>query len=868
MEKVATFIVDKRKAFYLLFILSIIYSIISIPKVKINQDISTYLPDETETRVGLKIMEKEFKTFGSAQIMISNISYAQADKIAQHIDELPHVLRISFENTEKYYMNSSALIIVSFDNVADDPDVLATMQYIKDYLKDYDIYVVSEVGDDFSKILEAEMRVILIIAAIIIVGVLIFTSKSYLEILVFIIVFAVAGVLNMGTNYWFGEISFVTKSIAIILQLALAVDYAIILCHRFTEELEHYDARNAIIQSLSKAIIEISSSSLTTISGLLALTTMQFEIGMDMGTILIKGILFSLITVFLLMPGLLLMFSKGIEKTQHKNFVPKITFLGKIVLSTKFILLPIFFIALGFGLCFSGQSEYVFSMKDIDTKNKSVNRIAQDKIDATFGTKNEIAIVIPKGYYECEKQIINRIKNLSNVVDCVGLASIEVEDEKVITDKFTPRQFAELTDVDIDLSRLLFRAYGLTHDEYAALFSNIDKYSAPLIEIFEFVNEQITKGIIVPEDEQQENFDELHDMLEKAKIQLVGTEYSRIVIIADVIDESPETDVLTNEIKNIAHEYYKDVIMVGEPTVATDLRTSFSNDNIKISIMTALFVMVILLFTFRSVGLPFMLIMTIQGSIFFNFSFPYLTDTNIFFLSYLIVSSIQMGATIDYAILITNRYQQLKEEMPRNQATIESLNQAFPTIFTSGTILTAAGYLIGNLSTDPVVSSIGLALGRGTLISIILVLTVLPQILNVGDYLIEKSALTINIKKRKKVRLDEIQLNGYIKGKVNGYVEGEIKGKIQGSIDAEIESFNEHSEKKQTEPEQFLAFKNPDLESPLIKKLKIKDSDKRLFGFTRAIISKNTNNKENKQSTEETATKNPSEKIAKGESDE
>ncbi len=319
MEKLATFIVDKRKAFYLLFILAIIYSLISIPKVKINQDISSYLPDDTETRIGINTMEDEFETFADAQFMISNISYDIAEKIAEHIKTMPAVLRVTFENSKKYYNGSSALIIVSFDANKTNELVNQTVLDIKEYLKDYDLYTVSEVGDDFSEVLKQEMSIILLLSVIVIVAVLIFTSKSYLEIFVFLIVFAVAGALNMGTNFWFGEISFVTNSIAIILQLALAVDYAIILCHRFMEELERYIAHDAIIKALSKAIIEISSSSLTTISGLIALTTMQFGIGMDMGAVLIKGILFSLITVFLLMPGLLLMMSRGIEKTRHKT---------------------------------------------------------------------------------------------------------------------------------------------------------------------------------------------------------------------------------------------------------------------------------------------------------------------------------------------------------------------------------------------------------------------------------------------------------------------------------------------------------------------------------------------------------------------
>ncbi len=802
MMKISKFIIDKRKAFYLLFIVAVIYSIVSIPKVKVNNDISSYLPESTETKRGIKIMDDEFKTFGNAQIMISNITYEEADRIAEHIKNMPHVFKVTFDDTEKYYIDSSALIIVSFDDVEDDPEILKAMQDVRDYLDGFDVYIVSEIGDDFSKVLAEEVKVILMIASVIILAVLIFTSQSYLEILVFLIVFTVAAILNKGTNYWFEEISFVTNSIATILQLALAVDYAIILCHRFTEEAQTHSPYDSIVKALSKAIIEISSSSLTTISGLFALTTMQFGIGMDMGVVLIKSILFSLLTVFLLMPGLLLMMSKGIEKTAHKSFVPDISIFGIIVVRTKYILIPIFLIAFIAGGFLSTKTDYAFSKRCVDADRKPPNRIAQDKIDATFGSKNSIAIIIPKGNYAYQKKIIEEVEALPNVVECVGLANIEVEDD-YITDKYTARDFAELTDVDIDLARLLYVSYGISEDEYAAVFNNVDEYSVPLIDIFDFVSEQIDKGVINLDDSQQKDFDDLNDKLDKARTQLSGTDHARIIVVADVLDEGEDTTILLKQIKSITNKYYEHVLLAGEPTVASDLAATFSNDNIKISVLTALLVMLILLFTFRSTGLPVMLILTIQGSIFINFSFPYLTQTNIFFISYLIVSSIQMGATIDYAILITNRYLQLKTKMDRDKATIEALNQAFPTVFTSGTILTSAGYLIGYIATDPLIASIGLSLGRGTLISIILVLTVLPQILNVGDYLIEKSYLTINIKKLDMQKLDEIEMDGYIKGEVHGYIEGELKGSIKGDINAHVESsenrMNEESGESENE---------------------------------------------------------------------
>ncbi|MEG0035299.1 MAG: MMPL family transporter [Oscillospiraceae bacterium] len=789
MEKVAAFIIDKRKAFYLVFLISVVFCVISIPKVKINNDLSVYLPAGTETRQGLEIMAKEFTTYANAQVMVSNITYEKALSFANSFARLKGVMSVTFDNTPSHYVNSSALIMVSFAGEASNPKVVSAMSEIKSALEGYDVSYNSEVGNDFSKSLASEMAVILGVAVLVIIAVLLITSKSYLELLIFFIVFAVAGILNMGTNFFFGEISFVTNAIAIILQLALAVDYAIILCHRYMEERTACSARDACIKALSKAIVEISSSSLTTIAGLLALTTMQFRIGFDMGIVLIKGIFCSLITVFLLMPGLIMMLNRGIERTRHRSFVPSVAVWGRFIVKTRYVLMPIFIVVLIGGVFLSNKCDYVFSMNGIDTKHPSEARIAQDKIADTFGTKNTIALVVPLGDYESEKAIIKKVSELPEIVGALGLANVEVDDTHVLTDKLTPRQFAELADIDIELSRLLYRAYGLASKEYSAVFQDVDDYSAPLIKVFRFLVEQRDAGVVGLTDEQNEKIDTLNATLSDALVQLEGETRSRIVFTADVPDEGEATVALLEKIKSLAQPYYhEDVLIVSNATLALDLNRSFTHDNLKISILTALFVMVILLFTFKSIGLPFMLILTIQGSIFINFSFPYLTNTNLFFLSYLIVSAIQMGATIDYAILITNRYQTLKSEMDRKSAIITGIDQSFPTIFTSGTILTVAGYLIAMLSTEPIINSIGLALGRGTLISIILVLTVLPQILYVGDTIIQKSALTLHINHIQRVHTDEMRMDGHVRGTVSGYIDGEFKGVIRGSINAAVES--------------------------------------------------------------------------------
>ena len=790
MTKVARFIVDKRKAFYLVFIAAFVFCAASINKVQVNNDITSYLPAQTETRRGLTIMDEEFITLGSANVMVSNVTYQTALDLSHKLENIEGVSEVAFDGTEEHYKNSSALFTISFDGEETDPATVEAMNEVLSALEGYDVYSSTQIGRDESATLQQEMTVILAIAAVVIVVVLLFTSKSYMEVPVYLIVFAAAAVLNMGTNFIFGTISFITNSIAVVLQLALAIDYAIIFCHRYMEERDNgLDPREADIAALSKAIVEISSSSLTTISGLVALMLMQLRIGFDMGIVLSKGIVFSMLCVFLLMPGLLMLFSGPIDRTRHRNLVPKINFWGKAVVRLRYILPPIFLVVVVVGAVLSSHCDYVFDNNDTDFDNKPAWRIADEKVTDTFGKKNTIAVLVPRGDYNKEKYVLERVSQLPQVTQATGLANIEVEDGRMLTDEMNPRQFSELAGVDIELARLLYQAYGLSVEEYGAIFQDPDDYSVPLIDVFEFLLDQKDKGVVNLTGEQADKVDDLQERLDVGLEQLRGENWSRLVFVADVPTEGDETYALLDEIRSIAQEYYgDDVILVGNSTNAFDLASSFSGDNMKISILTALFVMVILLFTFKSAGLPILLVLTIQGSIWINFSVPVLTGTNLFFLSYLVVSSIQMGATIDYAIVITNRYMELKTVMERKQAAVEALSQSFPTILTSGTIMAVAGFLIGGISTDATIGSVGQTLGRGTVTSIILVMTVLPQLLMLGDALIESTAITLNLDRKQRFNQGTMRLDGHIRGHVSGFVDGEFKGVLHGSVDALIES--------------------------------------------------------------------------------
>lgn len=793
MEKIATFIVDKRNLFFLLYAFALIFSIVATGWVKVENDITTYLPEDTETRQGLTVMNDNFVTYGTARVMVSNVTYETAENICSDLESIDGVTSVDFDDTTDHYKSASALFSVTFDGTTTDDISVHALHTIRDMLAGYDTYIDTEVGVDTSADLQSEMSVILVLAAIVIVLVLTLTSRSYAEVPVLIMTFGAAALLNMGTNFLCGTISFISNSVTVILQLALAIDYAIILCHRFSDEHETKDTREACIAALSKAIPEISSSSLTTISGLGALAFMHFGIGRDMATVLIKAILFSLLSVFTLMPGLLMLFSKKIDATRHKNLIPKITFLGKFDVATRFIVPPIFAVVVVVTAVLANKCPYCYSYTDLVTAKQSESQIAHQKIKNTFGVNNMVAVIVPTGDYDSERQLLKDLDSCAEVKSTQGLANIDAMDGYKLADALTPRQMSELAGLDYEVAEALYAAYAVDQNEYGKLISGLGDYKVPLFDMFMFLQREMKDGNITLDGDIQETLDDLFEQLNKAQLQLQSDKYGRLVVYLNLPEESDETmDFLDTMHAMIAKYYSSDTYIVGNSTNVKDLSSSFGEDNMLISVLSALFVVIILLFTFKSAGLPVLLIVVIQGSIWINFSVPTIQHESLYFLGYLIVNSIQMGANIDYAIVISSHYSDLKKEMRPKEAIIAALNEAFPTIFTSGTILAVAGALIGVMTTNPVIAAIGTCLGRGTVISIVLVMAVLPQILLIGDTIVERTSfdvkVPVDLSRVNRTASGNMRVSGRVRGYVNGVIDAEIKGTLNGTLNASVTS--------------------------------------------------------------------------------
>lgn len=779
MRKLAEFIVDKRKFLLIIFIAAAIGSVIMSSHINVIQELTDYLPDDTETSMGLDVMDEQFTTFGTAKVMVQNVTYDQAKAIADQLKDIKGVSAVDFyeededdennDSEEKEFTNSedmrdsyqdlAALYSISFETPEDDSLAQAAIADVRTALKDYDAWFYTTVDKDDAADLQDDMKVILVIAVIIIVGVLLFTSGTYMEIAIFMLVFGMAALLNMGTNFIFYNISFVTNAVATVLQLAMAIDYAIILFHRFMEEKGKVNTREALVRALEKGIPEISSSSLTTMAGMVALMFMQFGIGLDLGRVMIKAILLSMLSVFGFMPGLIMLWEKQIDRTLHKSFVPNIEFWGKIVLAIRHVTLPVFAVVMVVACFLSVNCNYVYDNSSVESAKMNEYMTAKREISKVFDLDNTLAVVVPKGDYDSEARIMEEVESLPMVDSTLGLANVTVDDDEqyVLTDSLTPQELADITDMDIDTIRLLYRFYAWKEEKYGAFLNSIDDFEIPLLSMIDFIYGEEENETFDFSADFSQDIQDMHKTVSDAREQLEGDEYSRMLVMTTGPIEGDEIFHTIDQIRDIAYQYYHEVYVVGDSTSDYDLSKSFTQDNLMVSIMTAVFVAIILLFTFTNYSIPLILVATIQTSIWINFSIPAVTGTGMFFLSYLIVSSIQMGATIDYAIVITSRYTAYrKENVDKRTAIIKTLNESFPTIITSGTIMTSAGFVIGQITSNPVIASLGTTLGTGTLTSIILVMLILPQLLYAFDGVINKTYR----KRRINIGSGETQTNG------------------------------------------------------------------------------------------------------------
>ena len=785
LYRFSSFVVRARWAFIALFLVAMILCAVFIPMIEVKYDLSSYMPEDSKTNIALSLLKEQFDDKGMAYVMVKGVSEEQATELAGTIGSIDGVNMATFipgSPTSYNEESQSALFTVILDDYDSTEGAFAAVENIIDTLDEggYENYLTGQSAYSYFTRLETEdsMLKIGIVIVVAILLILLFTSRTYFELVPMLAVFGVSVLLNMGTNAIFPGISYISNLITIVLQLALSLDYSIILLHRFMEERQVYaDVKQALSVALSKGIVEILSSSLTTIAGLLALALMSLPIGVEIGLALAKGIVASLISVIFLMPALLSFSDKPLKKSEHKNFVPSVAKSSRAIVKARKVIVPLFLVIVVLAGVGQGFNTYSFNYN-----SGSMIVSGQDAIkEAGFGTLNTLVVVVPReGGVEKEKQLIEAIVEDGGEFDKDGI----VNDSNINAIAYTEMMgigFGDyLTKAQIqeciapllgqaDLSGMGIKAedidamIGVLFDDYCEQngITPAEDTSVMVADLLDYMTDDIGDSVLSLMGSKLfaalkqvgldidpsapgllDTAETFYDMLAQVRFgidNLRSADYSRITFTLDAGVEDEASFALIDRLYAGLGEYYEEFYITGESVACYDMADYFEVDNMVVCLCTLGFILVILLFTFRNFSLPIILALAIQGGIWINFAIPFLAGNSVTFIGYLIITAIQMGATIDYAIVLTNRYRTTKQLYPdRYTAMAESENAVFSTIITSGSILTITGFALG-IAASGVVAQLGILLGIGTLASILIVLLILPSLLLVTEKLVDKT---------------------------------------------------------------------------------------------------------------------------------
>ena len=673
MKKFYMSLVNHRKTMVMIFTMVFVVCLLLGNLVKVNYDINDYLPESSPSTVSLELMQEEFDGgIPNARIMISDVTIPEALEYKEKLEAVDGVTAVTWlddvvsifvpistldtDTLETYYKDNNALFTVTIE----EDRRIEAVSSIREIIGEDNAMTGSAVSTAISTTETVlEINKISIFTVLFVLVVLVMTTNSWMEPLIVLIGLGLAIVINNGTNLIFGEISFVTNAAGSILQLAVSLDYSVFLLHRFEEcRQENPDVKAAMTEALCKSTSSILSSGLTTVIGFLALVLMQFRLGPDLGLALAKGVAISLITVFVFMPSFILLTYKWLDKTRHKDLLPKFDLFGKSVQKMTIPMVCIFVILIIPAYLASNANDYYYGSSNIfgnETQLGSDTAV----IESVFGKSDTYVLMVPAGDTATETELSQELNNLPQVTSIIS--------------------YVDLAGAEIPL---------------------------------EYLDENTLS-------------------------QLISKNYSRMVLSVDVPYEGEETFALVEQVRNIAQKYYSDTYyLAGEGVSTYDLMETVTDDMVKVNFMAIAAVFIVLLLSLRSISLPIVLVLSIETAIWINLSIPYFMDTPIFYIAYLIISSIQLGATVDYAILMTDRYKENREMMNKKAAVIQTISDVTVSILTSGSVLTVVGLLLGYITTNQLLGQLGIFIGRGAILSLIIVLFVLPGLLYLFDPLI------------------------------------------------------------------------------------------------------------------------------------
>lgn len=678
MDRMAKWITEHSRLIVSVFAAAAVVSAVMFFGVKVNYDMTAYLPEDAESTVALRLMQEEFSaSVPNARVMVTNLTVAQAQALKEKLEVVPGVenvlwlddivdLKTPLETLDKavveqYYRDGAALYDVT---IATDMELEATDAIYELTGEDGGISGnAASIAYSRRQVLTEVMGASCVLVPVIIL-ILVLTTTSWIAPLLFLLTIGVAVLINMGTNIFFSSISYITQSVSPILQLAVSLDYAIFLLTAFeTLRWTEPDAQSAMVKAIKHSFISIAASAATTVFGFFALIFMRFGIGSDLGLNLVKGVIISYISVVVFLPALALSTVRLLDKTAHRRIIGAPHGIGRALVRIR---IPALILVLLLAVpCYLAQSRADFLYGNGEPAPDS--RYGQDtlKINERFGESMALVLMVPRGDTGSERELCAELEKLEHVTAVVSYVS--------------------------------------------SVGSSIPS---------EFLDPDIAANFY-------------------------SDSYSRIIMYTDTAEEGEDAFSTVEAVRAIAAKYYDESYTCGQSANLYDIKEVITADTGLVNGLAVGFIFLTLLVSFRSLTLPFILIFVIESAIWINLSVPYFTGTPLVYIGYLVISTVQLGATIDYAILMTDGYVENRRTKGSRASVTRTIDDNLISLLTSGLILSLAGLCLRFASSMNIVKELGMLLFRGTLLSMALVLIALPALLIAFD------SLTARLTKRK-----------------------------------------------------------------------------------------------------------------------
>ena len=726
MKKTADFLIDRRYIISAIMLALAVACGILAAVVPVNKDRTKYLSDDSNMKHGLSIINSDFpeaEEKSSIRVMFDDLNSDDISEIQSRLEAIPYVSSINYEpDNEDYNKDNHTLFIVnsSFDYKTDEE------KSIEESIKNgFSEYRMTFRNNDLQ---ETTVPLGLLLLALGLMSLILFIMcDSWLEPVLFLITIGIAVVINMGTNIVFPYIDEMTLSMGPIIQLVLSMDYSIILMNRYRREKEeHTDKFDAMKAAIAASVSSIASSSLTTAVGLLALVFLSFKLGPELGIVLAKGVIISMVSVLTVLPLMILSLDKWLEKTKKKSVHLPMGFMAAFSRKFRFVM-PFVFIALFVGFYFlQGLTGITFIEK------------SEDPLIDIFPKDNTIVLIYNNTDEEQIPGIVSKLEEDENITEILGYYNTLGKEYTAGEMSEAVKEMGGEAQIDENMVSMLYLYYNLQYNGAMALEAEV-KLTIP--QMFDYICDELMDDIrfsLYFNDDIKALIEDGRAQLENAAAQLKGTDYSRLVITSDYKEESPETLAFIDNLRELCDNSLEEYYLVGTSAMVSEMSDTFEKEYLMITLITAIAVFLVVLIAFRNPAIPLMLTLLVQCGVFITVFVIGAYSGSIYYLALLIVQSILMGATIDYGIVFSNFYKESRKSLDMADSLKAAYEGSVHTIMTSGSILVLVLFALGFFTESAMIAEVSTTMSIGSLIAILLILFVLPGTIAAFDRFISR----------------------------------------------------------------------------------------------------------------------------------